>query len=192
MVAITLCALAFASTLIAGGYLVYLPLIPIIVFGLMTLSLAVGHIRAPKKLSAQSHWAIFCSCFLLIASVAIHASLFEFTSGLFADKQFAVAQRSRIDGIEDPERLRDIALQIHARLVQLPIVERTLDGGSEEIPSEIDVLQPMSIKADPDHLFIRMCQNSENYFGILVFPDSAPFEHGDVKMADRIWYWETP
>ena len=192
MIAILLCGIAVPAMIFPGGHLVYLPLIPIFVLALTTYRILFGLIRFPRKLSVRNHWSVFTSGFLLVASIAVYASFFELTSVLFVDKQFASVQRGRIEGIDNPEALRDVALQLHAELIRLPVRERTLDGESGQLPPELAVLRPTTVEAGADSLFICMCRNTENYFGILVFLETAPFQHGDVQLADRIWYWETP
>ena len=189
MIAMIFCALAIASMSFAGGCFIYLPLIPIVALSLIEYRLIRRHILHPKKLSVGNHWRLFTASFFLIASIALYASVFQLASTLFADRQFAAAQRDRIQGLENPERLRDVAIQLHARLICLPTPAQDLDGTSDEIPAEIAALKPVSIRASDDHLFINMCQNPEARFGLLVYPEATQFPVG-VKVVDRLFYWE--
>jgi hypothetical protein len=44
---------------------------------------------------------------------------------------------------------------------------------------------------DQDTVFVEICCTPDDWFGILVFVEGVP-EHGDIKLAEGIWYWETP
>lgn len=104
--------------------------------------------------------------------------------------RLAASQKLTLQKI-GPIPVRDAAMKLHERLKGLPVEERRLDGESDVIPSEIAALHPRHVMVDQDTVFVEICCTTDDWFGLLIFAGNAP-EHGDIKLADGIWYWETP
>ena len=188
----TLCGLGVASLFVTGGYLIYFPFLVVLVLAIITWRLLAVQRRTPRPLTLRNHWPILLVLGMLTTTLIFYVPLFRMALDQFTAKQFAEKRKLATLGIQNPTEFRDIALKLHSSLIKGPVHERQLNGDSEKLPPEILSLKPLSVLATDEHLFVNMCQNRENFFGLLIFPKSTKMQHGDIKIADRIWFWETP
>ena len=147
------CAAAIPATVVPGGYIFFLPILGI-------LALTFLWVHAFRKWKNDSkRWAKYAFALITIAllsSTVTFIALIDVAHRRFEVVRYATEQRTAALSIDDPERFRDIALELRAKLVALPSHQRIISGNSPKLPEAIRSIRPISVIASDHYIAIKM------------------------------------
>ena len=194
LLAVAVFSCVFACLFLPGGLYVHLPLMFVCVLGVNSVRAGMCMWRDWACRMERQYYRrqLLVSTVLLAFAGGLDFPFFNIALRKAQSLQFAATQRRALVHVDDPIRVRDAARRLREQFVNLPPEQRRIDGNSDVIPAEIASLHPRYVKVQPDSVFVEMCCTPTDWFGLLVFPEGAAEIGADRKLADGIWYWETP
>ena len=194
LLAIALASCVFACLFVPGGPYVHLPLTLMGILALTSLQSAARlclarHARAQLRRYRRQ---LIVSTVLLALAAGVYLPFFGIAVQKMKSSQFAASQMGVLLSVDDPIPIRDAARTLHQRLVNLPPEDRRIDGESDILPLEIASLHPQYVTVYDEAVGVMMCCTPTDWFGLLIYPEGCEEVGGDRKLADGIWYWETP
>ena len=148
-----LCAVGIPAALIPGGYIFFLPLLGILVLAYLWLH-AYRKWKADPKPRTKYTFALLTIVWL--GSAVSFIALSDVAHRRFEVVRYATEQRAAALSLEDPTQFRDIALELQAKLVALPVDQRVVPGDSPDLPDAIRSLRPISVIASDHYIKIKM------------------------------------
>lgn len=101
-------------------------------------------------------------------------------------------QRERLNQfLADPETVLEASRQLQLKLLALPESQRRINGDSELLPPELARLDPVSIYASKNVLYVAAFRNYEKSFGFYAYPKGHRSKKvGTREIIDGLWWQE--
>jgi len=189
-IAITAAAFLIATLAFSGGYLVYVPLLLLLVLGVLTIRQVVNTFFFPKRSIGPDRLKLALCIVLFASAAAFYLPVFGYATKWFTNKRSIQIHRNRMLTMDDPESVRLAGRQLHTRLMALPKSQRIIWGDAGGVPIELAALKPERINASETGLNLLLYRNYETSLGLYIFPENSP-EQGDVEIVDGLWLWES-
>ena len=187
LVATVMFAIAVPAFFIPGGMYFYLPLLFVFFLSVTFAALLLKWLKTPSRGPIAKQIPLLLVAVSLLLSIVAFAMLFDVAIDRFETVRFNTTQRQAALTIADPERFRDVCLNLHSQMIASSSIGKVLDGTAHDLPPEIRAINPIKITASDHYINIQVTRDGGS---LVAYPLDGTFAHvRSRKLAECLYYW---